>query len=115
MPGPSNENRPDPPLVSSLRGDPAMQDLIESFVAALPARLDAMREALHSQRLDELQRLAHQFKGACGGYGFAEISDVAARLESALRAAGRENALAAVLAAENSIEELAAVCHRAVA
>lgn len=74
-----------PPLVSEFADDPDMKELIETFVAELPARVAAMRQAWESGHMDLLRRLAHQLHGAAGGYGFAPIGDVAARIEICVR------------------------------
>ena len=79
-----------------------MVEIIDAFVAGLPARMDALREAVDAGADDEAKRLAHQLKGAAGGYGFAPITVAAGELELAVgRGAGRDEtrALAARLIA----------------
>lgn len=73
------------PLYSEYADDPIIGDLISGFVAELPNRLRAMREALAEGRLDELRILAHRLKGAGGGYGFPSLTTASARLEEACR------------------------------
>lgn len=65
--------------------DPAMAELIELFVGELPNRVSAMRAAAVEGRLDDLRHLAHQLKGAAGGYGFSPVSEAAAQVETPLR------------------------------
>ncbi len=96
-----------PPLLSELAGDPDMLELIQEFVRALPDRVNAIVEALGSNDLATLRRLAHQLKGAGGGYGFGSISQAAAALESSARAATAVGELTA------EVQELIALCQRA--
>ncbi len=70
---------------SEFRDDPEMAELISWFVQEMPERVNAIAESWRDQRIEELQRLAHQLKGACGGYGFQAVSDAAHRLEESLQ------------------------------
>ncbi len=73
------------PLRSQYQDDPDMRDLVCEFAAGLPARA-AEAERMHSEgNSAELARIAHQLKGAGGGYGFPLITERAAALESSLR------------------------------
>ncbi len=62
--------------------DPEMLELIEQFVNDLQADVVALRAALERQDLEKIKVMAHQLKGCAGGYGFGEISEIAARVES---------------------------------
>ena len=62
---------------------------------------------LAEQTLDDLARLAHQLKGAAGGYGFPRITDAAGRLESCVKAGADLDQLRARAA------DLAGLCQRA--
>jgi HPt (histidine-containing phosphotransfer) domain-containing protein len=73
------------PLVSELAGDPELGDLVELFVAELPAKTIALTAAFETGKLQQLQGLAHQLKGSAGGYGFAAITDAAKALESVIK------------------------------
>jgi HPt (histidine-containing phosphotransfer) domain-containing protein len=66
--------------------DPDFAELVDSFASELPARALALEKHLGEGNLEELKRLAHQLKGAGGGYGFPKITEVAADLEQALKA-----------------------------
>jgi signal transduction histidine kinase/CheY-like chemotaxis protein len=92
------------PLTSSFADDPDMVELVRRFAASLPERAAAMKEAAGTA---VLPRLVHQLKGAAGGYGYAEITTAAARLEDAL--AKGTVAVGALL------DELCALCARVVA
>ena len=73
------------PIYSDLAADPDLVALVELFVGELPDRILAMRQSFDTEDWDELGRLAHQIKGACGTYGFHGLTRFAARLESACR------------------------------
>ncbi len=92
---------PAAPLVSTFHADPELAGVVDRFVGGLPARVDELRAA--SADREALRALAHQLKGSAGGYGFAAISEAAARLEAAL-AAG---------AAAAELESLVDLCRRA--
>lgn len=61
--------------------DPSFADLIGEFVDGLDARVQAIQEAIDAQALDTVESLAHQLKGAGGGYGYPALSQVSAQLE----------------------------------
>ncbi len=73
------------PIRSIYEEDPDMLDIVREFADELPSRAKSVETLLQQRDLDELQRLAHQLKGAGGGYGFAAITEVAASLELALK------------------------------
>ena len=65
---------------SEFADDPDMVDIVNLFVAGLPERASSLRTAMADGRHDDLKRLAHQLKGAAGGYGFAPIPIAAGEL-----------------------------------
>jgi len=69
---------------SSLVDDPDMQDAIKDFVATLPKRVEKIESLFSAGNHAELRRVAHQLKGAGGGYGFGPITEVSAKLERSL-------------------------------
>jgi len=77
---------------SQFADDPDMTEVIDVFVARLPANIAAMSEALGNNCFDELRRLAHQLKGAGGGYGYPSLTDQALSLERAAKAEDVESA-----------------------
>jgi len=95
------------PLVSSLSNDPDMLDLVEEFVQMLPERVHAIEDAIAANDLSTLMRLAHQLKGASGGYGFDTIGQAAATLEHSARAAD------SVAQLTSQVQELVNLCQRA--
>ena len=70
--------------------DPDMADVIEEFVARLPGTMTAMAESLERSGHEDLRRLAHQLKGAGGGYGYPLLTEQARKLEDATKAADVE-------------------------
>jgi PAS domain S-box-containing protein len=66
---------------SEYAGDPDLADILNDFVNGLPKKLQLMREAHANQDFSTLQRLAHQSKGAGGGYGYPALTQVCRVLE----------------------------------
>jgi HPt (histidine-containing phosphotransfer) domain-containing protein len=62
-----------------------MAELVEMFVDELPDRIEHLQQLLATADWDALGRLAHQMKGACGSYGFDQLTPLAARVEQASR------------------------------
>jgi HPt (histidine-containing phosphotransfer) domain-containing protein len=73
------------PIHSVLREDPDMVELIELFVGDMPSRIEALCDALDQADHQMLMHLAHQLKGAGGGYGYPQITDAARIVEQATR------------------------------
>ena len=67
-------------LRSVFADDPAMQAAIAEFIAMLPRRVVHMNKLFAEGNLAELRRAVHQIKGAGGGYGFDELTRLAAQL-----------------------------------
>ena len=97
------------PIVSSLSDDPEMMELIEEFVGNLQHRVQAIEQAVAMNSPSELARLAHQLKGASGGFGFDMIGTMAATLEQSAKAADCVSEVAA------EVGELISMCRRATA
>jgi HPt (histidine-containing phosphotransfer) domain-containing protein len=94
-------------LIISEMESPEMLDLVEQFVGELPGRAEAVCSAFARQDLKLVERLAHQLKGAAGGYGFAPISDIAADLERCVREQASPEDIG------RQVRELADLCSRA--
>jgi len=84
-----------------------MIELVEEFVAALEERVASIQTSLETSDLPRLIHLAHQLKGASGGYGFAPLGEAAACLEAAAEAAQ------AVAEVTDEVNELISLCRRA--
>lgn len=74
-----------PYLYSVFADDPEMQEIIGLFVMELPKRTMAMQSALNRADLDLVRILAHQLKGAAGGYGFSTLGEAAALVEAGVK------------------------------
>jgi HPt (histidine-containing phosphotransfer) domain-containing protein len=61
-----------------------MAQLVDRFVRGLDQRVESLRKAIVEDDHQQLKVIAHQLKGAAGGYGFPEISRAAANIESAV-------------------------------
>ncbi|MEE2972095.1 MAG: Hpt domain-containing protein [Planctomycetota bacterium] len=101
--------RDDKPLHSTFEGDPDLQDLVIQFVDELDHRVEGIRRAFLEHDVVALRRIAHQLKGAAGGYGFDPIGDAASRLEHDLL--GDESELSSL---SERVEDLIASCRAAV-
>ena len=83
---------------------PGTAKLVERFLAGLPQRIKSIEEAAAKGDWNQLKVLAHQLKGAAGGYGFAGASVAAAKVEAAVNT----DAGAAAIAAR--VEQLSQLC-----
>ena len=72
-------------IVSELADDMEMTELVERFVGTLPGHAARLEDALAANDRETIRRLAHQLKGAGGGYGFPCITTAASRLEQEAR------------------------------
>ena len=79
-------------IASEFANDPDLASILDTFVEALPEKVAAMRLALGGGQHDELRRLAHQLKGAGGGYGYPSLTEAARALEAAADARDVEGA-----------------------
>lgn len=96
-------------LVSELTDDQQMAPLVDRFLKNLGPKVKNMSDGLLNNRLDEVAKLAHQLKGAGGGYGFPTISDAARQVETQAKAD------ADLEQVQRSVEELTELCRRAIA
>ncbi len=88
-PSPARVPAPDV-LLSDMADDPDMAELIQQFLGMLPERIEAI-EAHRSPALrGPLASLAHQLKGAAGGYGYMPISEAARTVERFASAGGTQ-------------------------
>jgi signal transduction histidine kinase/CheY-like chemotaxis protein/HPt (histidine-containing phosphotransfer) domain-containing protein len=66
--------------------DEEIHSLVVEFVESIPARIDAMEEALVCEDFDELARLAHALKGSGGTAGYGCFTEPAAQVEELAKA-----------------------------
>jgi HPt (histidine-containing phosphotransfer) domain-containing protein len=79
------------PVRSEFADDPDMADIVALFVSELPKRIASMQEALCSGDIPQLRILAHQLKGAAGGYGFPKLGEAAALIDLGIKEGCDEN------------------------
>jgi CheY-like chemotaxis protein len=91
--------------MAALLAKPKLAKLVERFVTGLDDRLAAIQHAVEDDDRKQLRMLAHQLKGAAGGFGFPNISRAASEVEFST-----EHELEDLNAA---INELTAMCHQA--
>ncbi|UCD74143.1 MAG: Hpt domain-containing protein [Phycisphaerales bacterium] len=96
------------PLKSEFAGDADMMELVEFFVSDLREKIEAIIEAWKAGDGQRLRRLAHQLKGAGGGYGFPTITEAAGDLEHHLM-----DDEAGLSALGEKVEALILLCRRA--
>ncbi|MBN1256755.1 MAG: response regulator [Planctomycetes bacterium] len=69
-------------IVSGYADDPEIADLLTDFITDLETRVETMWSTFTDKRYRELQRMAHQLKGAGGLYGYSMLTDLGALLEN---------------------------------
>lgn len=107
MPGKPDSSRT---LRSAYADDPEMTELLEVFCEEMPLRAAALESAARERTWEELQRLAHQLKGAGAGYGFDQLSEVAGELERRVKALRDDECPLESVCAD--VEALADLCRR---
>lgn len=86
------------PIRSEFADDPEMTLLIREFVESLPARAGAIHAHLEAGAHDTARTLAHQLKGAGGGYGFPQVTEAARAVDRSIRDRRLDDARAAASA-----------------
>lgn len=98
------------PLVSTLASDPDMVELVEFFLEEIDDRIDVIQAASQADDMVGLRTVAHQLKGAAGGYGFDPISQTAGELEHLIDA---NEAAKVTEEIQQRVDELIGLCKRA--
>jgi HPt (histidine-containing phosphotransfer) domain-containing protein len=99
-------------LRSEFANDPDMREIVEMYVQEMPERIARLNELWSSQQLSELCRLAHQLKGASGGYGFTPVSKAAGSVETTLIKLSEGSAQATLAQLRQQFDELVNLCQR---
>jgi HPt (histidine-containing phosphotransfer) domain-containing protein len=68
-------------LYSELASDPDLAEIVELFVDEMPRRVANLESRFERRDWLELERAAHQIKGAAGSYGFNQLTPAATALE----------------------------------
>ncbi|AFY00006.1 hypothetical protein Bdt_0297 [Bdellovibrio bacteriovorus str. Tiberius] len=65
--------------------DADLQDLIPQFIENRKKDIESLSALVEKNDLQSIAQMAHKIKGAAAGYGFAELSDLAAQMEVAAK------------------------------
>ncbi|HEX3037322.1 MAG TPA: Hpt domain-containing protein [Thermodesulfobacteriota bacterium] len=65
--------------------DPDLEDLIPTFLGNRHRDVEEINRLLEQENLEEIKRLGHSMKGAGGGYGFDEITEIGREIEEAAK------------------------------
>jgi len=84
-------------LYSDLAADPDLSELVEMFVGEMANRITTLETQARDRDWQQLNRTAHQLKGAAGSYGFGAITPFALRLENLTKTDCQEEAILAAL------------------
>ncbi len=99
-------------ITSEFAGDPDMVELVKLFVDEMPTRIDALLDSWQRGAAGDLRRIAHQMKGACGGYGFPQVGNAAGVLERSLAAFGQSVDVGELERLRNQVDDLVDLCRR---
>jgi len=86
----------------------SLDELVAIFLAGFPSKVRELETALAASDTKQLDTLLHQLKGSAGGYGFIEITDLAANARKTLLTDG-----SVTDAVKKSVELLAQKCNAA--
>lgn len=100
-----------PSLRSNMANDPEIGELVSQFVDELPQKVEDLLSALRAGDAIRVRTLAHQLKGAAGGYGFPTIGRAAQRVEECLRAEGSNDGVLEKIRV--GMDELIGLCRQA--
>jgi PAS domain S-box-containing protein len=91
--------------LDALLARPGTAKLVENFLSKLDDRVLAIRTVVEAHDAQQLRMLAHQLKGAAGGYGFPAISEAAKSIE--------QTTIEDAEALKEAIEHLTQLCQQA--
>lgn len=74
------------PLFSSLEADPTLADIVNAFVAELPAKVRTIESAAASGDTAALTSTLRSLKSQAGSHGYEPISELAGKMETAILA-----------------------------
>ncbi len=100
------------PIVSMFADDPDMQEIIGMFVQEMPERVEQLEQSWRASEFDLVKRVAHQLKGAGGGYGYPELGEVAGKLESSLNRLASSTQATSLDQIRAQLNELIDMCNR---
>jgi HPt (histidine-containing phosphotransfer) domain-containing protein len=65
--------------------DPDIADLVPQFLENREKDLLSLEDLIRSKNASSISQLAHKIKGSAAGYGFDELSQIAASMETAAK------------------------------
>jgi HPt (histidine-containing phosphotransfer) domain-containing protein len=80
----------------NVRIDPELADLIPGFLENRESDVETIKKAVERGDFEEVRVLAHNMKGAGGGYGFETITEIGDALEQAAKQGDTDVILAQV-------------------
>jgi len=86
--------------------DPALQDLVPSFLANRKRDVGLGRSALAAENFGELRRIGHNLKGTGPTYGFPSLGALGARIEKEAKAGNAELLEQSINELESLLSEL---------
>lgn len=100
------------PIFSEFADDADMAELIEMFVDEMPERVSQLESCWEQSDGEAIKRLAHQLKGASGGYGFSVVGQAAATLEDAIKEQLSGDQADALSSLQQQFDELVNLCQK---
>jgi CheY-like chemotaxis protein/HPt (histidine-containing phosphotransfer) domain-containing protein len=79
------QSAPPAATTKSEPADDAMARLLIRFVSKLPERVARIESLARENDLENLRQAVHQLRGAAGGYGFPQVTELAGRTENSIR------------------------------
>ncbi|MBI1346391.1 hypothetical protein GC163_08880 [bacterium] len=73
------------PVYSIFQDEEDFRELLSDFYESVQERRGLLRESMQGRQIGTLRVHAHQLKGSGGGYGFEDLTELAARLEEACK------------------------------
>jgi len=64
--------------------DPEFQALVQQFENELPQKIRQIQKAMEEQDWTELKSLVHKLKGLGASFGYPEVSDISAQIQTAI-------------------------------
>lgn len=90
------------PIYSTLLDEePDLVDIVSRFVDNLPKTTQTLFTSANKSDWDEVKSIAHQLKGVGGGYGYPQLTDIAAKIQFQLENKCYEEVMALIGQLEN--------------
>ncbi|MBC7771298.1 MAG: Hpt domain-containing protein [Pyrinomonadaceae bacterium] len=109
---PDFDSKPDSEIRSEFAGDPDMQEIIEMFVQDMPERISQLQNSWQTGEFEMVKRVAHQLKGASGGYGFSVLGTAASELEQGVKALASNTEDSQFVQVKTQLDALVEICRR---